>query len=571
MAVFNGVAPVIGSLISAKILNTLAEVYSGVELAFGVISVLLIYQFLYTFLESAVSMAYSTLITVSGELVAKHVKMKIMNKAKTIDIVSYDEPDFYSRMENANREAGMRPLQIMSSSFLMFSNIVSIISFVAILFAVSAVAPLLIALVSIPQAIISMRFSKKNVDYMFRSSKKRRQMEYYASTIVNKDLAKEIRVLNLGDTFCEKYDEAFEEYYKGLKKLQIHACLWNLAARILMNAVYCLIYIYLAKGVFEGLYAVGDFSLYTGAISTIGNGIGQIIIISSSIYEGTLFINNLISFLNEKPKVVPSVLNPRHVERNRGHRIVFENVSFSYPGNDREVIKNMSFVIEPGEAIVIVGLNGAGKTTLIKLLTRLYDPSSGKILLDGRDIREYDVKELYAIFGIVFQDFGKYAVTAAENIEFGDISAIRERDDIIAAAEQSGANIFIDKLPKKYDTPLMRFFEEEGIELSIGQWQKLSIARAFYSQSDILILDEPTASLDPIAEQEIFNKFNILRKGKTSIFISHRLSSATLADKILVIEDGELIESGSHLELMKKGGRYRELFTTQAERYIQKI
>jgi len=202
---------------------------------------------------------------------------------------------------------------------------------------------------------------------------------------------------------------------------------------------------------------------------------------------------------------------------------------------------------------------------------RLYDPSEGRILLDGRDIREYDPEDLYSIFGVVFQDFGKYAVTVSENIEFGDIDKNSGFAAVQDAAEQSGADVFIEKLPKSYDTPLMRYFEADGIELSIGQWQKLSIARAFYSDSDILILDEPTASLDPMAEQEIFNRFNSLRKGKTSIFISHRLSSATTADKILVIEDGQLIEQGSHQQLMRDGGRYSELFTTQAAHYIENM
>jgi len=221
--------------------------------------------------------------------------------------------------------------------------------------------------------------------------------------------------------------------------------------------------------------------------------------------------------------------------------------------------------------VVLVGLNGAGKTTLIKLLTRLYDPTEGEILLDGHDIREYAVEDLYSMFGIIFQDFGKYAVNVKENIIFGQLERDAGDDDVRLAAEQSSAAQFIDALPDKYDTPLMRYFEENGIELSIGQWQKLSIARAFYSDSDILILDEPTASLDPMAEQEIFNQFDNLRKDKTTIFVSHRLSSATTASKIVVLEYGEVVEEGTHRELMQKKGRYCELFSTQAKRYITEM
>ena len=209
------------------------------------------------------------------------------------------------------------------------------------------------------------------------------------------------------------------------------------------------------------------------------------------------------------------------------------------------------------------------KTTFIKLLTRLYDPTEGRIMLDGKDLREYDVKDLYSMFGIIFQDFGKYAMTVTENIRFGDIHGEHTENDVKAAATCANADAYISKLPDGYDTPLMRVFEPNGTELSIGQWQKLAIARAFYSRSDILILDEPTASLDPIAEQEIFNQFDELRHDKTTIFVSHRLSSATIASKIIVLEYGELVEEGTHKELMEKRGKYYELFNTQARRYFE--
>ena len=232
------------------------------------------------------------------------------------------------------------------------------------------------------------------------------------------------------------------------------------------------------------------------------------------------------------------------------------------------VIRDVNLTLREGETAVLVGLNGAGKTTLIKLITRLYDPTEGEIYLDGKDIRDYDLKELYAMYGIIFQDFGKYAVSVRDNIHFGDVHRELVDEEIRDAAEQSNADIFIEKLPDGFDTPLMRYFEANGIELSIGQWQKLSIARAFYSDSDVLILDEPTASLDPMAEQEIFNQFDALRKDKTTIFVSHRLSSATTASKIIVLEYGEVVEEGNHRELMEKRGKYYELFSTQAKRYV---
>ena len=243
-----------------------------------------------------------------------------------------------------------------------------------------------------------------------------------------------------------------------------------------------------------------------------------------------------------------------------------EHLVKTYHG--RTVVNDVSVCIRPGEVVGLLGPNGAGKTTLIKLITRLYDPTEGEIYLDGRDIRDYDLKDLYRMFGIIFQDFGKYAFSVKENIAFGDMSKELSEEDIQLAAKQSNSQAFIEKLPDGYETPLMRYFEENGIELSIGQWQKLAIARAFYSDSDILILDEPTASLDPMAEQEIFNQFDTLRRDKTTIFVSHRLSSATTASKIIVLEDGRIVEEGTHRELMELGGKYHKLFTTQAKRYI---
>ena len=568
MAVFNGVTPVIGSLIAARLLNRLAEVYAGAALAFSVISVLIIWQFAYTLLRSTISRVYSMITSISGELVANTVKIRIMEKAKETDLMKYDQPEFYAKLENASREAGSRPVQIMSSAFSVASTIISMISYIIVLFTVSKWAPLVIVLVSIPSAVITFVYRRKNVDYMFRRSRARREMEYYSSTLTNKDLVKEVKMFRLGDTLINKYQETFQDYFKGLRKLKTNECLWNIGSALLSSGAFCLIYIFLARGVYGGTMQVGSFSLYTGAITCIGDGVGSLIATVASIYEGTLFIDNLIAFMSEKPTIVPVIDKPRHVERGKGHLIEFCNVFFRYPGQDRDVLSGINLTVHPGETLSIVGLNGAGKTTLVKLMTRQYDPTGGVILLDGHDIREYDVDELYAIFGIIFQDFGKYAVTARENIAFGDMNKEMTDDEIISAARYSGADTFIENLKLKYDTPMMRYFDPKGAELSIGQWQKLAIARAFYSDSDVLILDEPTASLDPIAEQEIFNCFNELRHDKTSIFISHRLSSSTIADTVVVMEDGRITEKGSHRELMARGGKYYELFSTQAAHYI---
>lgn len=577
-SIYNGVSPVISAYISANLLNKLAIDIQNHTLDLA-ISALLI-QFGYLIINSLWGTVYNILYRISGELITNNIKVKIMKKAKEVDISSFDKPEFYERLENANREAGMRPLQMLNSTFSIISTMISMVSFIAVMAAVLPYAPVLIIAISIPSAIVNFHFRKKNFHYMRFRSIDRRQMNYYSELLVNKDMVKEIRLFGLADRFVAGYSKVFQKYFGGIKKLIYEEGIWNFLITILSTGVNCFLYIMIAKSIIEGDGLIGNFSLFTGALGSISGGVASLISTSATIYEGSLFIDNLLAFMNEKKTIVPllaentsdaqnlPVARGRSVSRHCGHTIRLEHVYFRYPGTERDVLHDINLTLTAGDTCVLVGLNGAGKTTLIKLLTRLYDPTSGTVYLDGHDIREYNVEELYAMFGIIFQDFGKYAFSVTDNIVFGDISREADASQVKDAAERSAADVFIEKLPLKYDTPLMRFFSEDGIELSIGQWQKLSIARAFYSDSDFLILDEPTASLDAIAEQEVFKQFDELRKDKTTVFVSHRLSSATVASKIIVLENGCLVEEGNHQELMNARGKYYQLFSTQAKRYI---
>ncbi len=567
MSVWSGVMPIVSAYINRALLNSLAAAYIG-EAAIETVLFLLLMHFVYVFVNSLVRNINTILTRIYGELVVQHIKMMIMNKAKTIDLASFDMPEFYSRLENADREAGHRPIQVLESTFSVMSSIITMVSFIVILAGVSPAAPVIIILLAAPSAVINFIYRKKNVNYIRRRSKERRQMQYYSGLMTNKDMVKEVRMFGLSDILIGSYREVFDKYFSGLKKLYIHEGSWHIGLSFLSSAVNFFLYVFIARRVAGGEFEIGDYSLYTGALSSISGGISNLISTTASIYEGTLFIDNMIAFMNERQTVVPLLAEPLKVKHHAPHEIELRNVSFRYPGTERDVIKNVSLKISAGETVVLVGLNGAGKTTLIKLITRLYDPTEGEILLDGRDIREYDIQDLYSLFGIIFQDFGRYAFSVRQNIAFGDINKEIDQDEIEEAARRSAADAFIDALPDGYDTPLMRYFEDSGIELSIGQWQKLSIARAFYGDSDIVILDEPTASLDAIAEQEVFNQFDRLRHNKMTIFVSHRLSSATVATKIIVLKNGEVAEIGSHAELMAAEGEYYRLFTTQAQHYL---
>lgn len=572
LALFNGLTPVIGALLSKEIINELQAANTPVsEFFHSRIFMLLIYLFIYRVLKRLALTAGTAVDSLSGELVIKQIKLRIMNKSHELDLQYFDLPEFYEKLENANREAGMRPIQVITKTFTAASTLIELISYIAVMATAPGLglAAFIIMAVSLPSAIISFIYRKRNFNYKRRRSKDRREMNYYSDVLVNKDIVKEVRIFGLTDFFADKFKKVFGEYFKGLRTLILSESLWQVAlgiVSVIVNLFFCGI---VALRVLSGEIMLGDYTLYTGAIMSIATCIATLISTSAGVYEGTLFIDNLMYFMNKSPGIVPTVTPGAKVKRNAPHTIEFKNVSFHYPGSERCVLQNINITFSPGQTTVLVGLNGAGKTTLIKLLTRLYDPTDGVILLDGRDIREYDLESLYGMFGIIFQDFGRYAVTVGENISFGDLSLTPSHDSLMEAARQSNADGFIEKLPQGIDTPLTRQFERTGSELSGGQWQKLAIARAFYSRSDILVLDEPTASLDPLAEQEIFNEFDRLRSGKMSIFVSHRLSSATTAGQIIVLEGGRVVEKGTHKELMEQKGKYYNLFSVQAKRYVE--
>ena len=577
LCILDGVLPVVGSYITKFLLDEISVLISSSEKLGSVwdelfdslypVFFLFILQFVYMLAKKIFERINDMVTAIAGELVGNHIKLKIINKAKSVDVSSFDRPEFYEKLENANREAGMRPIGILTATFRVISALISVASYIVVLATLSPLAPVIIILCALPGALVTYFFKNRNYLYIRRHSKDRRAMSYYSQLMVSKDYVKEIKILGLGDTFTEKYKNVFKKYFGGLKRLMVRESVTRILVSLFFTLGNCALFVYVAVDVIYNKGMIGDYSLYTGALTSVAGYVTTLVTATATIYEGTLFIDNMMEFMKEEPRVVSSLEEPRKIEHGVPHTLKLCNVSFSYPGNNRKIIDNVSLTFKSGQSSVLVGLNGAGKTTLIKLITRIYDVTEGEILLDGHNIKEYDPKEYYNLFGIIFQDFGKYAETAAENIRFGDATREENKDEIVNAAISGDAEDFIRALPDGFDTPLTRVFEANGIELSGGQWQKLSVARAFYKKSEILILDEPTASLDALAEQEIFNKFENLAKGKISIFVSHRLSSAVSAGQIVVLDEGKIAEVGTHAELMENKRQYFKLFSTQAHRY----
>ncbi len=505
------------------------------------------------------------------ERIGNRVQSMILRKANTLDLSFFEDADFYDKLRNATDESVYKPMQMVSQLFDFVKTVVTLFSMLALLLSLAWWLAVIALLMPIPSFISSSRYGWRGYHKMRRQSPERRRMLYLIRLMTTDTYNKEIKLFNLGHFFVKQYDDVAEELYQQDKKIVVPRYLAGFGWGGLSALANSAIYIYVAFQAVARVISIGSLTMYTQAAMQVGSSFQGLLGDITGIYENNLYVDTLYEFLEYQPRIF-SPIAPQSIERDPvmpGLDIEFRNVSFTYPGKDPETqaaLRNVSFTIKSGEAIALVGRNGAGKTTIVKLLTRLYDPDEGLILIGGRDIREYDIEELRRVVGVIFQDYVTYYMSARENIGVGKIDEIENLEMVERAAGKSGANTVITKLPDGYSTMLGRWFKD-GFQLSGGEWQKVALARAFMRDAPILILDEPTSSLDAQAEYEIFTKFRLLTEGKTAVFISHRFSTVRLADRIFVIEQGVIKESGSHAELIALDGRYAELFNLQAEAY----
>jgi ATP-binding cassette subfamily B protein len=488
----------------------------------------------------------------------------LMRKALEMDLEYFEDASFYDLLQNARQEADRRVLMILNTSFMIIQNTIQLASFAAVLLLFSPLLTAVIFGASLPLFFVQNRFSSLHFRLLTWRVPETRRMHYYENLVTHRDSIKEIKLFGLGDLLLKRYDETFWKFFGEDMKLAQQRSVASLIFGLLATATFYGAYAWVVWRTVSGGATLGDMALYLSLFQQSQGAFISLLRQITNLYESSLFMSNYYQYLDLKPRM-PVARRPRTVKEGP-HEIEFRDVSFRYPGMQEWVLRNISLKIWDGEKIALVGQNGAGKTTFIKLLTRLYDPTEGSILLDGVDLREYDPASLRRTIGVIFQDFVRYQASAAENVAFGDVEKIDDRQRILNAIEKGGADDVISEFSEGIDT-LLGTWVHSGRELSGGQWQKIALSRAFMRDSAILVLDEPTSALDAAREYEIFQRFRELTAGRIVLLISHRFSTVRMADRIAVIENGELTELGSHAELLARDGVYARLFHMQAEGY----
>jgi ATP-binding cassette, subfamily B, bacterial len=499
-----------------------------------------------------------------GDKYTRYVSIRVMSHAASLDLIAYEDPVFYDRLERARVQATDRLVMIQQIGRLVQQAITTITLSVSIMLFSPWLMLLLIAGV-VPAFLGESHFAFLGYAKNFRQTPMRRQLDYLRILGGSKEAAKELKLFGLKDFLRQRFTRISDHIYEENISLSRRKLIAGAFLSMIGTAGYYSAYVFVIWRTLAGALTIGTLTFLAGAIQQASSNIEQIFSTFAGIGDQALFLTDLLAFFEMKPTIQskPNALpTPRPIVRG----VEFRNVSFCYPGNPRRVLDQINFQLHTNERLALIGENGQGKTTIVKLITRLYDPTEGQILLDGVDLREYDLEDLHREIGVIFQDFMRYEMTARENIAIGRIEEIDNLELVKSAAEKSMADQTIRRLSGGYDQMLGRRFEQ-GVDLSGGEWQKVALARAYLRDAQLLILDEPTAALDARSEFEVFHRFSELTAGKMALFISHRFSTVRSADRILVLENGKIAEEGTHDQLASMGGRYAEMFEMQASSY----
>jgi len=492
------------------------------------------------------------------------VNVMILEKALELDLQHFEDSEFYDKMTRARREASSRPLALVRKSFGLVQNTIALITYGALLLQFSGWAVLVLAVAAIPSFVAETRFAGEAFRlFRWRAPETREQM-YLETVVAREDFAKEVQLLSLGDTLVGRYRDIFQRLYAEDRNLTIRRGFWGFALGLVSMIALYGAYGWIAFEAIATRISLGEMTMYLMVFKQGQSAFSAILSSVGGMYEDNLYLSNLYEFLAQEIQATDGVETSGPVPTDG---IRFEGVSFVYPGSSEPAVQGVTFHLRPGHRMALVGHNGSGKTTLVKLLTRLYTPSEGRITLDGRDLAEWEPAALRRRVGVIFQDFVKYQFTVGENIGVGDVAHLEDEERWAVAAEKGMATEFIDELDKGWHTQLGRWFKD-GRELSIGQWQKIALARAFMQQdANILVLDEPTSAMDAEAEAQVFQRLSVMTETQMAILISHRFSTVRMADDIVVLHKGQVVERGTHDTLMTENGRYAHLFTLQAKGY----
>ncbi len=530
----------------------------------NVILPLLALEFGLVFALDLLTRATTLVDSVLGELHSNTVSVELMQHAAKLDLRHFESPEYQDRLERARRQAAGRN-GLLPQMFGQAQDMITVATLAAGLVAYAPWLILLLALSFVPAVWGEARFNTRSYDLTRGRTPERRQLEYIRFIGASADTAKEMKLFGLGRYLVDRFKSLSETIFAETRKLSIHRAIWGSLLAAISTLTYYGAYAYIVWQTIVGVFSIGDLAFLAGAFLRL-NGLFQKILLGFTQIAGqSLYLDDLFSFFEIKP-TINSPVDPKTFPQPIRDGIVFDDVGFRYPDTDIWAVRGLSFTLRAGETLALVGENGAGKTTIVKLLTRLYDPDEGRITVDGIDLREMDIAEIHAHVGVIFQDFTRYSFTAADNIGVGRIEERTDMARIEGAAELSLADAVIGKLPLKYEQPLGRLFNK-GRDLSGGEWQKLAIARAYMREAELVILDEPTAALDAKSEAEVFSRFKSLAEKTTAVLISHRFSTVRMADRILVLENGSILESGTHTELLQQGCRYAQLFELQAAGY----
>lgn len=567
LVVFQGLLPLVMIYLAKLIIDNVTTKLgtNDPEQIFSQVLPLIILAGVVTIFDSFCQSLNELVNTAHSQKVTDYMQGIIHAKSIEADLEYYENAKYHDALQRAQQEAPYRPPQILNRLAQLGQNCISLVAMVGLLISLhwGIIGVLLIA--TIPAVFVKVEYSRTMYAWQRKHTQLNRQSMYLAWMLTNEQFAKETRLFDLGHWFSDQYDQIrqklYDEKLKISTKRSVSFFLAQAFAGIIVFAVFSLI---IYKTI-QGRLLLGDLVLYYQALQRGQTNLKATLSSFSGLYEDNLFLANLYEFLDLKPKIVDPP-QPKIIPQPVKQGIVFNNVSFQYADSARQALKNINLTINPGETIALVGENGSGKTTLIKLLCRLYDPTSGNIAIDGKDLRSFKIADLRRQISVIFQDYAKYHFSAEENIRLGNVDLESKDISIFAAAMRSGAHDVITKLPYGYDTVLGKLFDT-GEELSIGQWQKVALARAFIRDSQVIVLDEPTSAMDPKAEYEIFKKFRELIKDQAAVLITHRLSTVKMADRIYVMDNGQIVESGTHDELIELQQSYARLFETQARNY----